>query len=416
MRHHADLARKQNWQRENCMRVMGVAIGDLEPKHLQALVEARAGESRVLEFKSALPGHSTEAKKEFLADVSAFANTAGGTILFGIETERDGSGRDTGVAKELVGLPGINADSEKQRLVAMLHDGLTPSLAAHVAIRDLEVPNTGGPLIGIGVAQSLARPHMVSFQRSGKFWRRSDSGKYQPDIAELRTMFQEAESWIEDAESFRRARIAVVVEDRDSRRLQPGSCVFIHVLPLGRLKRLMDLSEIGSVLGQQVPPPWHQGWSNRFNADGHLTYTTLHDQHVGMYSQWFRFGGAEGFATGITGERDVGGGRPMPLLWADALVKVVIEYAQAAIDACTGLLQSDPPFGVFVSVLGVAGARIVNPRNGAVRSEAIGPDSLYLPPVVVEHSGTNVATLLEPVFDVLWQSAGYARHPRRGEG
>ena len=41
--------------------------------------EVREGIS--IEYKSSLPGKGDEAKKEFLADVSAFANASGGDLI-----------------------------------------------------------------------------------------------------------------------------------------------------------------------------------------------------------------------------------------------------------------------------------------------------------------------------------------------
>ena len=46
---------------------------------LQALIDAQAPEKRTLDYKATLPGNADADKKEFLADVSSFANAAGGT-------------------------------------------------------------------------------------------------------------------------------------------------------------------------------------------------------------------------------------------------------------------------------------------------------------------------------------------------
>ncbi len=51
---------------------------------LQALVDAQTAEQRIMEYKQALLGNIADDKKEFLADVSSFANAAGGNLLFGI--------------------------------------------------------------------------------------------------------------------------------------------------------------------------------------------------------------------------------------------------------------------------------------------------------------------------------------------
>jgi predicted HTH transcriptional regulator len=72
------------------MRVRGKIVTELTVGDLDALIAAQP-ESRVLEYKADLPGGRDEDKREFLADVTALANTAGGAIIYGVETTRDGA-------------------------------------------------------------------------------------------------------------------------------------------------------------------------------------------------------------------------------------------------------------------------------------------------------------------------------------
>jgi predicted HTH transcriptional regulator len=54
---------------------------------LQTLVSNKVAEGKKIEYKQALPGNSDSEKKEFLADVSSFANAIGGDLIFGVEEE-----------------------------------------------------------------------------------------------------------------------------------------------------------------------------------------------------------------------------------------------------------------------------------------------------------------------------------------
>ena len=56
---------------------------------LETLVENSVPESRTIEYKQCFPSNKDSDKKEFLADVSSFANTIGGILIFGI-TEKKG--------------------------------------------------------------------------------------------------------------------------------------------------------------------------------------------------------------------------------------------------------------------------------------------------------------------------------------
>src|SRR5438094_980336 len=116
--------------RRHFVRLRGTLVGGLTASDVDALVANRVGESRVLDFKETLPGTNNEQRKDFLADVTALANTTGGVIVYGIRTERDTAGHDTGIAEAVVGLGQINVDQEVLRLQSMAHDGASPSLAS----------------------------------------------------------------------------------------------------------------------------------------------------------------------------------------------------------------------------------------------------------------------------------------------
>ena len=95
--------------------------------HISELAANGVGESKVLEFKKELPGNSDDEKKEFLADVSAMANTAGGVIIYGVSTARDSQGRDTGIAESIDGIGATNVDTVQQWCLSLLRDGVQPA-------------------------------------------------------------------------------------------------------------------------------------------------------------------------------------------------------------------------------------------------------------------------------------------------
>src|SRR5689334_23463213 len=107
------------------------ALAALTPHDFVGLVGT--AESRYLDFKSAPVGGSPDDRREFLADVSAFANASGGDIVFGVTTA-------DGAAAATPGIELANADDEKLRLGEMIRSGLEPRLTTF----DLEwVPLAG---------------------------------------------------------------------------------------------------------------------------------------------------------------------------------------------------------------------------------------------------------------------------------
>src|SRR5882672_1954558 len=95
------------------------AIDALTAKDLEELVANRVSEGTALDYKEALPGNGDEAHRDFLADVSSFANTGGGYMLFGIGEERDAAGQPTGIPAAIRGVTG-NLGAEILRLESIV--------------------------------------------------------------------------------------------------------------------------------------------------------------------------------------------------------------------------------------------------------------------------------------------------------
>lgn len=72
---------------------------------LKLLIDGAVAEGRRIEFKRDLPGRRDDDKREFLADVTSFANAAGGDLIFGM----DESG---GVAASITPIAEADADAE----------------------------------------------------------------------------------------------------------------------------------------------------------------------------------------------------------------------------------------------------------------------------------------------------------------
>ena len=101
------------------------AIEEISEADLIDLVQNQVGERRTLEFKRYLPEIGADPAKEFLADVSSFANDQGGDILFGIEEEN-------GIASGLPGVQLDNVDATKMR-----NKQLKPKASADRVLKDI---------------------------------------------------------------------------------------------------------------------------------------------------------------------------------------------------------------------------------------------------------------------------------------
>lgn len=86
---------------------------------IDALITDRVVEIKTLEYKMELPGRTEKDKKEFLADVSSFANASGGDIIYGIKPAVDADGKKTGEPESVKPIDECTVDEAKLRLEEM---------------------------------------------------------------------------------------------------------------------------------------------------------------------------------------------------------------------------------------------------------------------------------------------------------
>jgi predicted HTH transcriptional regulator len=175
------------------------SLHQIHETDLQALIDNGVPEKKTIEYKSALPGRTDQDKKEFLADVSSFANTSGGDLIFGME-------EDSGKPTKLVGIATNDLGIEKERLENLIRAGLDPRIRYDLA----EVICAPGSIVIVRIEQSWVRPHRVILGGHDKFYGRNSTGKYPLDVGELRAAFTASESLYERIRAFRTDRIIAV--------------------------------------------------------------------------------------------------------------------------------------------------------------------------------------------------------------
>ena len=251
---------------------------------IDSLVTNEVKEGRVIEYKQALPGNADKEKKEFLADVSSFANAAGGDLLFGVVEKRDAKNEQTGIPDSVPGLASVTPDQEIRRLDSMIQAGIGPRIAS-VRIRAIE-GFTAGPVLLVRVPKSFSAPHMVTFQDHSRFYSRNNGGKYTLDVTEIRSAFALSESLPEKVRRFRDERIARIVAGETPIAVCEDPKIILHLLPVAALDMAtkLDMPALPeqALLGGMCPLG-SNGWERRFNFDGIVTYNRLHKGKTRSY-------------------------------------------------------------------------------------------------------------------------------------
>lgn len=365
-------------------------LDELSAEHLVGLIEAEATESAVVEFKSAPYTPDHEGAREFLKDITALANTAGGLILIGV-------GEEGGVAVALNPIKIVDADKIKQRLESLLQTAVEPRLFG-VGLRT--VPIAGGCVLAVRVARSQTPPHRVTAKNSNRFYLRSSAGAYEASMDELRALFLQTAAIRDRALAFRDQRLAALSINRGSVPLKlRDDKLVLHIIPISAfgLAPAIDLATARKTSGA-FRPLNATGWNACFNSYGHLNTRGGPECHG--YTQLFREGIVEAVYVGVKTDSEKN-----PAISAPYIAEMLIEHVPVYIDGLSAV-GATPPFFVLVSLQGVDGATVLfdNRRWSGEAQPLVG--DLLLPICVVEDTGSQdfYTSSLKPALDALWNA------------
>ena len=370
-----------------------VRLEDIKETDINRLITDKISEIKTLEFKQSLPGNSDGDKKEFLADVSSFANAAGGDLLYGIK-------ETAGVASEVSGTV-ADVDSEILRLENIIRDGISPRIPG---VSTRSIPITGkAPVVLIRIPRSWAQPHMVKVGGSSKFFSRNSAGKYQLDVDEIRAAFALSETTSEQIRNFRRERLAAIVAgetpvplDNNPPRLVVHSIPVTAFDPASRV----DLSFHGH--GNLVPlrPIGENLNTFRRNFDGFVTAAGDPQGGYFSYVQFFRNGSVEAVRSNYlvaTAQKVIPGRYEIEII--EALKRYL------AVQKSLGV---NPPLYIMLSLLDVRDYVVGGFGLGmGLTVFPIEKQSLILPETELASFDEDIKQVMKPVFDTVWNASGW---------
>lgn len=383
------------------MTLAGKPIEAIQESDLLDLINNKVAEGKEYEYKRVLPDGSDSAKKECLGDVSSFANTVGGHLIYGMDE----------VGSEptaIVGLPGIDPDAEKLRLENMLRDGLEPRIPG-IAIK--LVPANPAGVIVMRIPKSWASPHMVKFQGHGRFYARNSAGKYALDVHELRAAFALSETTIERLRSFRADRLSKIIGNDTPVNLGSTGKIILHVVPMRAFDPTTkyDLSSLVRRNGMpqfQVLIHTARCYSYHSNFDGVLCYGRPKDgapAHACL--QIFRNGTIEYIDSYLLKYQTEDGRWKIPSALYEHQLLTVLPH----ILAVQNQLNVETPLLLMLSMVGVRGYTLGlnQERFFAEDNIPVDRDNLLIPEVMVEGYEVLPEHIMKPMFDMVWNACGW---------
>ena len=180
----------------------------MKPPHLwiqealEFLVRNQVAESLTYEYKETLDLDTASQKKEICKDVSAFANSQGGLIIYGLKEHDDKA--NGSIPSALVPIVGANL---RERLEQVISNGIAPRLECR--IYSIASSAGSGEFIVVHVPPSRIGVHMVVLGGENRFYVRREFSCVPMTVFEVESIFK------------RFARMDISARERLGRYLSP---------------------------------------------------------------------------------------------------------------------------------------------------------------------------------------------------
>ena len=368
---------------------------------VEALLTDTVRESTTLDYKQSLPKNDDDSKRDFLADVVAFANTAGGDIIYGV-TERRENGKPTGEPESINGLGGANIDQEILRLESSIRSSIEPRVSTTKFHRVDGFVN--GPVLILRVEKSYISPHMVTYKNLSRFFARGSNGNYEMDITQIRSAFAQYEAFPERVRNFVWDRISKIIGNQSSISLPTGPKIVIHTFPqsLFDSSHQLDLRALQDKIEAFLPFHDRHLMDLRYNLDGIFKFIRAKDKSVMEYCQIFRNGAIEAVDMYQLNRED--------LTIKSLAFEIDIVKAASRCITLQRQLGLQFPFFIRLSLLNVYGYRIdMDVRRPAdPDSYKIDREHLFLSEISILDEQMLIENALQPLFDSVWQASGFS--------
>lgn len=391
------------------MALVDKPITQITEADLQQLIADARAEDKTIDYKEEMHGGNDEGRREFLYDITSFANTEGGHVIFGMK-------EDAGLPSKLVGLGQIDADKIILGLEQSLRTGVQPPLT----VESIAVPlAAGGVAIVMRIPKSWNPPHQVTFRNASKFYARASAGKYQLDVNDLRSVFSLSSTIADRMRDFRADRVAKIVSDNGPVPQLGGGALMLHVLPLSAFSASPPSFQISKAEPADFPTVDDRNpLRSEMTFDGLLMTSNVKapPEAQRAYVMVGRTGTVEAVHSSIARTDP---STEQSFLVLDWLEPRIIQYARVYTQSLAKL-GVEPPIAVMVGLSGVKGMRFIaqvpqgtvalcDLRSVIVARDQFNPIETILD--TIPRTDQEAAQMLRPTLDHIANAFGLPESP-----
>ncbi len=339
-----------------------------------------------------------KAKREFLKDVTAFANNRGGDLIYGMAEK-------SGVAGKALGIDVPNMDQLILELQQLCENHTEPPL--RVQARPVGEFDKG-PVLVVRVPESWQRPHAVNIHEARFFWQRHENSNRPMTMNEIKQMVVGWHDVEERIRRFRRERVEKLARGEAPLPLYGERLVVFHIVPV---EMFANDAQIDVRSSSDEPRVWQfplneSGFDTGYTLDGRIAYNTQPGDKPGEtagargYTLLFRNGSLETVTSTLGSYSE--SIHPFPI--ADRI-------RRGFRDGWTKGLQAynlTGPYFVALSLVGWKGSQLPSDQFAIVQPWwPLREDNIMLPDVMVEIFTDEPADDLKQLWDYLWQTCGF---------
>lgn len=381
-------------------------IESININDIQSLVENSVCENKSLDYKRELHIDTDADKREFLADISSFANSNGGEIIFGIEEDSIEK-----IPTKIVGIPYENDDILIRKLEDFIRQSIQP-IILNIEYKVIELVDNKCILI-IRIPQSLIAPHRVEYKGHNKFFTRNNKGKYQMDVNELRLSFNSGLNLEKRIEDFKMNRYYEILSNKYNKLINDSPIFVIHYIPLSALNDISHLSinDIKQAMTKANSMALGYGYSKRITLDGvAMDYKENERSSFAIYKN---NGIIEKATTNFfKKEYVVTSIHPNPVIdminGYQILNKTISDFNEVKDYYIS--VGINTPLIIACSILNAQGFTIPT-RDWYEILGKVDRDILLIDNLYVENFNDETEIILKPIFDSIYNACGYEKCP-----